>query len=69
MTLKTQARSNRMVILDRNMKGLENLVAEIRKVNRDSLVMFQLSHAGRLSDPAFKPPDVRLRARRARRCP
>jgi 2,4-dienoyl-CoA reductase-like NADH-dependent reductase (Old Yellow Enzyme family) len=56
VTLKTQARSNRMVILDRNMKGLENLVAEIRKVNRDSLVVFQLSHAGRLSDPAFKPP-------------
>jgi 2,4-dienoyl-CoA reductase-like NADH-dependent reductase (Old Yellow Enzyme family) len=56
VTLKTQARSNRMVILDRNVKGLESLVAEIRKVNRDSLVVFQLSHAGRLSDPAFKPP-------------
>jgi len=56
VTLKTQARSNRMLILDRNMAGLEKLVAEIRKANRDSLVVFQLSHAGRLSDPAFKPP-------------
>jgi len=56
VTLRTQARSNRMLILDQNMKGLEKLVAEIRQVNRDSLVVFQLSHAGRLSDPAFKPP-------------
>jgi 2,4-dienoyl-CoA reductase-like NADH-dependent reductase (Old Yellow Enzyme family) len=56
VTLATQARSNRMVILDRNMAGLEKLVAEIRKANRDALVVFQLSHAGRLSDPAFKPP-------------
>jgi len=56
VTLRTQARSNRMLILDQNMKGLEKLVAEIRRVNRDSLVVFQLSHAGRLSDPAFKPP-------------
>ena len=56
VTLKTQARSNRMLILDRNLPGLEKLVAEIRKANRESLVVFQLSHAGRLSDPAFKPP-------------
>ena len=38
------------------MAGLEKLVAEIRKANRNVLVIFQLSHAGRLSDPAFKPP-------------
>ena len=56
VTLRTQARSNRMLILEQNMGGLEKLVAEIRKVNRDSLIVFQLSHAGRLSDPAFKPP-------------
>ena len=56
VTLATQARSNRMLLLDHNMPGLEKLVAEIRRSNRDSLVVFQLSHAGRLSDPAFKPP-------------
>jgi 2,4-dienoyl-CoA reductase-like NADH-dependent reductase (Old Yellow Enzyme family) len=56
VTTRTQARSNRMLILDHNMPGLEKLVKEIRKINSDSLVVFQLSHAGRLSDPIFKPP-------------
>jgi 2,4-dienoyl-CoA reductase-like NADH-dependent reductase (Old Yellow Enzyme family) len=56
VTLKTQARSNRMLLLDRNLQGLEALVAEIRKANREALVIFQLSHAGRLSDPKFRAP-------------
>ena len=45
-----------MLILQENVKGLQKLVAEIRKVNSESPIIFQLSHAGRLSDPAFKPP-------------
>jgi 2,4-dienoyl-CoA reductase-like NADH-dependent reductase (Old Yellow Enzyme family) len=56
VTTRTQARSNRMLIMDRNMPGLEKLVKAIRAINRDSLIIFQLSHAGRLSDPRFKPP-------------
>jgi 2,4-dienoyl-CoA reductase-like NADH-dependent reductase (Old Yellow Enzyme family) len=56
VTRKTQARSNRMLILENTMSGLEKLVKEIRRINPDSPIIFQLSHAGRLSDPAFKPP-------------
>ena len=56
VTTRTQARSNRLLILDHNMPGLEKLVKEIRKINSESLIVFQLSHAGRLSDPVFKPP-------------
>jgi len=56
VTVRTQARSNRMLILDHNMPGLEKLVQAIRKINSESLIVFQLSHAGRLSDPVFKPP-------------
>lgn len=56
VTTRTQARSNRMLILEHNVPGLRKLVQEIRTINRDSLIIFQLSHAGRLSDPAFKPP-------------
>jgi 2,4-dienoyl-CoA reductase-like NADH-dependent reductase (Old Yellow Enzyme family) len=56
VTTKTQARSNRMLLLDRNLKAQERLVAEIRKANREALIIFQLSHAGRLSDPRFRPP-------------
>src|SRR3989304_2741020 len=43
VTLKTQARSNRMLLLDRNLQALERLVAEIRRANREALVIFQLS--------------------------
>jgi 2,4-dienoyl-CoA reductase-like NADH-dependent reductase (Old Yellow Enzyme family) len=56
VTRETQARSNRLLIMKNNKKGLERLVGEIRKENGDTLVLFQLSHAGRLSDPSMKPP-------------
>ena len=56
VTHRTQARSNRLSILDHNMAGLEMLVREIRKINSEAPILFQLSHAGRLSDPAFRPP-------------
>jgi len=56
VTPHTQARSNRMVITDETVKGYKELVKRIRRINSTSLIIFQLSHAGRLSDPAFKPP-------------
>lgn len=56
VTRRTQARSNRMLLLEENVPQLAKLVEEIRRLNPDCLIIFQLSHAGRLSDPAFKPP-------------
>ncbi len=56
VTHRTQARSNRMSILDHNLAGLEKLVADIRRINSEAPIIFQLSHAGRLSDPGFRPP-------------
>jgi len=56
VTSRTQARSNRMLLLEANLPGVQRLVSEIRRANREALVIFQLSHAGRLSDPRFKPP-------------
>jgi len=56
VTRRTQARSNRMLLLEGNVAPLTRLVEEIRKINGDALVIFQLSHAGRLSDPVFQPP-------------
>ena len=56
VTGETQARSNRMVLNEENLPGYVELVRRIRAINTDSLVIFQLSHAGRLSDPQFKPP-------------
>ena len=56
VTRETQARSNRMVLVEETLPGFKELVSRIRKINSDSLIIFQLSHAGRLSDPVFKPP-------------
>lgn len=56
VTQGTQARSNRMVLQDGTLSGYQELVARMRKINKSSLIIFQLSHAGRLSDPEFKPP-------------
>jgi len=56
ITRETQARSNRMVLVEETFAGFKELVSRIRKINSDSLIIFQLSHAGRLSDPVFKPP-------------
>lgn len=51
-----QARSNRMVLKESNKNDFRRLVKEIKNISPDTLVIFQLSHAGRLSDPQFKPP-------------
>ena len=53
---EAQARSNRMVLSEETLPGFIELVSRIRKINTSSLIIFQLSHAGRLSDPVFKPP-------------
>ncbi len=54
VTTKTQARSNRMLIMEENLELLASLVEAIRGINNKTLILFQLSHAGRLSDPQFK---------------
>ena len=56
VTPETQARSNRMVLTEQNLPAYRELVSRIRKKNDRTLIIFQLSHAGRLSDPRFKPP-------------
>lgn len=56
VTSETQARSHRMVMNSENLPAFQKLVARMRAVNPDTLIIFQLSHGGRLSDPQFKPP-------------
>ena len=51
-----QARSNRMVITEENREKYRELVNAIKEISPETLVIFQLSHAGRLSDQQFKPP-------------
>ncbi len=56
VSTRAQARSNRMTIQEHNVEPLKKLIGAIREVNDVSPIFFQLSHAGRLSDPQFKPP-------------
>lgn len=51
-----QARSNRMVLTRENKEEYRKLVSAIKDIAPDTLVIFQISHAGRLSDPQFKQP-------------
>ncbi len=51
-----QARSNRMVLTPENKAAYKALVSAIREISPKTLIMFQISHAGRLSDPQFRPP-------------
>ena len=53
LTYESRARKNQLKISEENAKGLERLVKEVKEVNGKSLVLFQMNHAGRLSQAAF----------------
>ncbi|MFQ5917700.1 MAG: 2,4-dienoyl-CoA reductase, partial [Candidatus Binatia bacterium] len=47
------ARKNQLKISEDTAGGLERLVKEMREINGESLILFQITHSGRLSHPAF----------------
>jgi len=53
LTYESRARKNQLKISEENAKGLERLVREMKEVNGKSLVLFQINHAGRISQAAF----------------
>jgi 2,4-dienoyl-CoA reductase-like NADH-dependent reductase (Old Yellow Enzyme family) len=53
ISYQSRARRNQLRIAEDTAKELERLVKEIRDVNDESLVVFQLNHSGRLSQAAF----------------
>ena len=53
ISYESRARKNQLKISDDTAGGLERLVREMRKINDRSLIIFQINHAGRLSQPAF----------------
>lgn len=46
-------RKNQLTILPKNEKALEKFVCEMKKINKNPLLFFQLNHAGELSNPNF----------------
>jgi 2,4-dienoyl-CoA reductase-like NADH-dependent reductase (Old Yellow Enzyme family) len=53
LTTESRARKSQMAITEQNAEGLARLIKEMREVNQDSLVLFQLNQSGRLSEAAF----------------
>jgi 2,4-dienoyl-CoA reductase-like NADH-dependent reductase (Old Yellow Enzyme family) len=46
---RSRARKNQLVIEAKNREPLADLVGQIRKINQDSLVIFQINHSGMIS--------------------
>ena len=53
LTTESRARKSQMSITEQNSEGLARLIKEMREVNQDSLILFQLNQSGRLSEAAF----------------
>jgi 2,4-dienoyl-CoA reductase-like NADH-dependent reductase (Old Yellow Enzyme family) len=53
ITLESRARKNQLGIYEKTAAKLEKLVREMRGVNRDPLILFQLTHSGRASGNDF----------------
>ena len=52
-TYESRARNNQLKISEKNAKGLERLVKEMKEVNGKPLILFQINHSGRISGEAF----------------
>jgi len=50
---ESRSRKNQLSVMPRNQKALSKFVAELRKINSDTLLVWQLTHSGELSHPDF----------------
>ena len=53
ITKESVSRNSQLAIMEPNRAALKNLVNEVKKANPDTLFIFQLTHSGELSNPAF----------------
>ena len=53
LTTESRARKSQMAITEQNAEGLAQLVKEMREVNPEPLILFQLNQSGKLSEAAF----------------
>ncbi len=53
VTDETVARKNQLMCMPKNQKALEKLVREMKSINPDAMFVWQLTHAGELSNPEF----------------
>jgi 2,4-dienoyl-CoA reductase-like NADH-dependent reductase (Old Yellow Enzyme family) len=53
ITYESRARKNQLKISDENAEVFKKLVKEMKEINPKSLIVFQINHAGRMSQGAF----------------
>ncbi len=53
VTRESRSRDNQLMIMPENEKALARLVKEVKEANPNTLFIFQLTHSGELSNPAF----------------
>ena len=50
---RSRARKNQLEITERNAEALAKLVKEMREINDQSLIIFQINHSGNVSNGSF----------------
>ncbi len=53
VTDESRSRLNQLAIMPKNAKYIEKFVGDLKKLNPDTLFVFQLTHSGELSNPGF----------------
>lgn len=53
ITDECRARDDQLSIMPRNVKALGKMIEGLKKINPDTLIVFQLTHSGELSNPDF----------------
>jgi 2,4-dienoyl-CoA reductase-like NADH-dependent reductase (Old Yellow Enzyme family) len=50
---ESRSRLTQLSIMPRNQKSLEKFTAEMKRINKDAIFLFQLTHSGEISHPDF----------------
>ena len=53
VTNESRARKTQLEIMPRNVKALTNFIAKLKEVNPNTLIVFQLTHSGEISESEF----------------
>lgn len=53
ITMESRSRLNQLLILEENRDALTKFIKRLREVNKDVLIIFQLTHSGEISDAEF----------------
>jgi 2,4-dienoyl-CoA reductase-like NADH-dependent reductase (Old Yellow Enzyme family) len=53
ISYESRSRKNQLKISEETAPGLERLVREMKEINSESLILFQINHSGSVSNPTF----------------